>query len=140
MPTGPPAQRDLAGRDPDVALAGRDDARAVRAEQLRVREARFKSLKKNASSCAGTPSVMTTMNSMPASAASITASVTPGAGMKMHDAFAPVASRASATVAKIGTPSTSVPAFFGFVPATTCVPYAWLRRPWNRPCDPVRPW
>ena len=34
-----------------------------------------------------------------------------------------------ATLAKIGTPSTSVPAFFGLVPATTCVPYSRLRLP-----------
>ena len=79
-------------------------------------------LKNHASSCAGTPSVMHTMNSMPASAASITASFTPGAGMKMHDAVAPVAAIASATLANTGMPSTSVPAFFGLVPATTWVP------------------
>ena len=36
--------------------------------------------------------------------------------------MAPVASTASATEAKIGMPSTSVPAFFGLVPATTWVP------------------
>ena len=41
---------------------------------------------------------MTTMNSMPPSAASITASFTPGAGMKTHDAVAPVAATASLTV------------------------------------------
>ena len=69
------------------------------------------------------------MNSMPASAASITASFTPGAGMKMHDAVAPVAAIASATVANTGMPSTSVPAFFGLVPATTCVPYERLSGP-----------
>ena len=72
---------------------------------------------------------MHTMNSMPPSAASITASRTPGAGMKMHDAVAPVSATASATLANTGMPSTSVPAFFGFVPATTCVPYSRFRRP-----------
>ena len=46
----------------------------------------------------------------------------------MHDAFAPVASTASATVANTGMPSTSVPAFFGFVPPTTCVPYVAVER------------
>ncbi len=65
---------------------------------------------------------MHTMNSTPPSAASITASFTPGAGMKMQLALAPVSRTASPTDAKIGMPSTSVPAFFGFVPATTCVP------------------
>ena len=39
------------------------------------------------------------------------------------DAVAPVSFTASPTDAKIGIPSTSVPAFFGFVPATTWVPY-----------------
>jgi len=86
-------------------------------------------LKNQASSCAGTPSVITTMNSTPPSTASSTASFTPGAGMKMHEALAPVAATASPTFAKIGMPSTSVPAFLGLVPATTCVPYSRLRRP-----------
>ncbi len=40
----------------------------------------------------------------------------------MHEAVAPVSATASATEAKIGMPSTSVPAFFGLVPATTWVP------------------
>ncbi len=79
-------------------------------------------LKNHASSCAGTPSVMTTMNSIPPSAASITAPFTPGAGMNTHDAVAPVAATASCTDANTGIPSTSVPAFFGFVPPTTFVP------------------
>ena len=79
-------------------------------------------LKKRASSCAGTPSVMQATNSMPASAASITAENTPGAGMKMHDALAPVAATASVQLANTGTPSTSVPALRGLVPATTLVP------------------
>jgi len=85
-------------------------------------KSRFNLLKNHASSCAGTPSVMHTMNSTPPSAASMTASRTPGAGMKMHEAFAPVAATASPTDAKIGMPSTSVPAFFGLVPPTTLVP------------------
>ena len=62
-------------------------------------KSRLSLLKNQASSWAGTPSVMATMSSTPPSAASITASFTPGAGMKMHDAVAPVASTASATVA-----------------------------------------
>ena len=65
---------------------------------------------------------MATMNSTPPSAASITAPWTPAAGMKTHDAVAPVSATASATVAKTGMPSTSVPAFLGLVPATTRVP------------------
>ena len=42
--------------------------------------------------------------------------------MKMADAVAPVSATASATLAKMGIPSTLVPAFLGFVPATTFVP------------------
>ena len=99
MPTGPPALAMCPAVMPMFALPGADDAGAVRAEQLHVPGKSRRSLLKNhASSCAGTPSVMHTMNSMPASAASITASFTPGAGMKMHDAVAPVAAIASATV------------------------------------------
>ena len=67
-------------------------------------KSRLSLLKNQASSWAGTPSVMATMNLTPPSAASITAAFTPGAGMKMHDAVAPVASTASATVAKTGMP------------------------------------
>ena len=65
---------------------------------------------------------MATMNVIPPSAASMIASFTPGAGMKMHDAVAPVAATASLTEPKTGTPSTSVPAFLGLVPPTTLVP------------------
>ena len=72
---------------------------------------------------------MTTMNVMPASAASMTALSTPGAGTKTHDAVAPVFSTASLTVPNTGMPSTSVPARLGLVPATTLVPYARLRSP-----------
>ena len=56
------------------------------------------------------------------------------------DAVAPVSFTASATEAKIGMSSTSVPAFLGLVPATTFVPYALLRPPWKLPWPPVRPW
>ena len=43
-------------------------------------------------------------------------------GTEMKDASAPVASTASATVAKTGIPSISSPPRFGLVPATTLVP------------------
>jgi hypothetical protein len=59
----------------------------------------------------------------------MTADSTPGAGMKTQLTLAPVSFTASATLAKIGMPSTSSPAFFGLVPATTWVPYALLRSP-----------
>ena len=44
-------------------------------------------------------------------------------------AVAPVSATASFTDANTGMPSTSVPAFFGLTPPTTCVPYARLRKP-----------
>ena len=66
--------------------------------------------------------MITTTISTPPSAASSTASDTPGAGMNTQDALAPASATASFTVANTGMPSTSVPAFFGFVPATTFVP------------------
>ncbi len=62
---------------------------------------------------------MHTMNLIPPAAASMTAEYTPAAGMKMQDAVAPVASTASAQLAKMGIPSTSSPAFLGLVPPTT---------------------
>jgi hypothetical protein len=65
---------------------------------------------------------MTTIRSIPASAASRTAAATLGAGTKMQEAFAPVAAFASPTVAKMGMPWISVPPRPGLVPATTCVP------------------
>ena len=51
----------------------------------------------------GMPSVMRTIVSMPASMASRAAPFAKAGGTKMTDAFAPVASRASATVPKTGT-------------------------------------
>ena len=122
MPTGPPALAMCPAVMPMFAFPGLmmpgqfGPSSCVPGKSLR------NLLKNHASSCAGTPSVTHTMNSMPAAAASITASFTPGAGMKMHDAVAPVSAMASATLANTGMPSTSVPAFFGLVPATTCVP------------------
>src|SRR5581483_4846876 len=72
----------------------------------------------------GMPSVMQTINSTSASAASIMASAANGGGTKMTDAFAPVFSTASCTVLKIGQPSCVVPPFPGVAPATTFVPYS----------------
>ena len=60
-------------------------------------QGRMYGLLNQASSWAGTPSVMATMNVTPPSAASMTAERTPGAGMKMQLAVAPVASTASPT-------------------------------------------
>src|SRR6516165_1885139 len=85
------------------------------------------------SSWAGMPSVMHTMNSIPASAASMMASAAPLGGTLMNDAVAPVSFTTSATDAYTGMPSISSPPRLGLVPPTTLVPYALLRRPWKRP-------
>ena len=68
-----------------------------------------KRLKTIASSWAGMPSVMQTMNLMPPAAASMIASAANLGGTETNDAVAPVASTASFTVLKTGMPSTSVP-------------------------------
>ena len=78
----------------------------------------------SASSFAGIPSVIQTINSQPAYAASKTASLANGGGTKVIAVFAPVSSIASSTVLKIGIPSTVSPPLPGLVPATTFVPYA----------------
>ena len=75
------------------------------------------------------PSVTTTINASPASAASSTASAAAGAGTITIVAVAPVSRTASATDANTGMPSTSVPAFLGDTPPTTCVPYAAVAQP-----------
>ena len=76
-----------------------------------------------ASSWAGMPSVMHTMNG-DAGRGGLDDGV--GGELRraptMNEALAPVASTASATVAKTGMPSTSSPPLFGLVPATTLVP------------------
>ena len=65
---------------------------------------------------------MQTMKGIPASAASMMASLANCGGTELKAALAPVAATASFTVAKTGIPSISVPPLFGFVPATTLVP------------------
>src|SRR5581483_7944870 len=87
----------------------------------------------SASSCAGMPSVMHTMNAMPAAAASSIADGAPFGGTEMKLAFAPVRSTASFTEPNTGMPSISSPARLGFVPPTTLVPYALFRSPWYLP-------
>src|SRR6476660_212394 len=61
----------------------------------------------------------------------------------MTDTVAPVWALASLTFAKMGMPSKSSPAFFGFTPATKqFLPFAYSRhmRVWNWPVLPVMPW
>ena len=91
------------------------------------------------SSRAGIPSVMQTISSMPASAASRTASAAIIGGTKISDAVQPVARFASATVLNTGTPSTLVPPLPGVMPATILVPYSRHLAAWNCPSLPVRP-
>ena len=73
-------------------------------------------------SCAGMPSVMQTMTSMPASSASRIESAANRGGTNTMAVFAPVSATASVNVSKTGTPSASWPPLPGVTPATTCVP------------------
>src|SRR5215467_1356190 len=95
-------------------------------------------------SCTGMPSVITMTSPIPASMASITASLVPAGGTKTTETSAPVADMASATVPNTGTPapprSTDWPALRGLVPPTTFVPAATMRVPCLRPSEPVMPW
>jgi len=75
-----------------------------------------------ASSLAGIPSVIHTINSQLAFAASKTASFAKAGGTNVIAVFAPVSFTASSTVLNIGIPSTVSPPFPGLVPATTFVP------------------
>src|SRR5450755_4089640 len=90
------------------------------------------------------PSVMTTASGIPASIASMTASLVPLAGTKITETSAPVSAIVSATVPKTGMSLpfrlTVCPAFRGLVPPTTLVPAASIRAPCLRPSDPVIPW
>src|SRR2546423_1378451 len=91
-------------------------------------------------SLTGMPSVMQTISSMPAPAASMTASAANGGGTKMSEQFAPSFSRASATLLKTGKPSWVVPPLPGVTPPTTLVPYSRHCLAWNVPSRPVIPW
>ena len=65
---------------------------------------------------------MHTTKGTPAAAASRMAAAAAFGGTDTNEAVAPVASTASATVSKIGMPSTSWPPLPGVTPATTFVP------------------
>src|SRR5919199_1966858 len=58
----------------------------------------------------------------------------------MIEVLAPVASTASRTVLKTGTPCTSCPPRPGVTPATTLVPYSSICCVWKLPSRPVIPW
>lgn len=114
-------------------------------------------------SCWGMPSVIHTTSPISALIASSIPAAASGGGTKIALALAPVSFTASATVANTGLPRCSVPAFFGFVPPTTFVPYSIACCAWKEPyasysvssqlafpgaisslcwltCLPVKPW
>ena len=116
--------RDLGRDEADVALARRQQARAVRSEDARCSGSRAstgcRSAPRRASGC---------LRSRRRSARArlrrprAPRPRPPGAGTITIVAVAPVSVTASSTDANTGMPSTSVPAFFGLTPPTTCVPY-----------------
>src|SRR5579871_5690365 len=90
-------------------------------------------------SSVGIPSVMQTMSSTSASAASMIASAANGGGTKIIEQSAPVFSTASCTVLKIGKLSCVVPPLPGVTPPTIFVPYSAQAFAWNVPSRPVSP-
>src|ERR1700682_2753829 len=90
-------------------------------------------------SSVGIPSVMQTINSSSASAASMMASAAYGGGTKITEVSGAVRSTASCMVLKIGQPSCVVPPLPGVTPPTICVPYSAQALAWNVPSRPVRP-
>ncbi len=78
MPTEPRLKM-LRRHDADLALAGGDDARAVRPDQARLR-ARERALDRDHVELTGMPSVMQTISGISASIASQMASAAPGGG------------------------------------------------------------
>src|SRR6266568_4432914 len=87
----------------------------------------------------GIPSVMQTISSTSASAASMIASAAYGGGTKISEQSALVLSTASCTLLNTGQPSCVVPPFPGVTPPTICVPYSAQALAWNVPSRPVRP-
>src|SRR5215470_8874036 len=90
-------------------------------------------------SSVGIPSVMHTINSICASAASMMASAAKGGGTKITVASAEVSFTACCTVLNTGQPSWVVPPLPGVTPPTICVPYSAQAFAWNVPSRPVRP-
>src|SRR5579862_1640944 len=91
-------------------------------------------------SLTGTPSVIATTRSSPASTPSRMASAANGGGTKMTLTVAPVWRTASVTVSKIGALSSKRwPPLPGVTPATTWVPYARESRVCVAPKLPVMP-
>ena len=72
----------------------------------------------------GTPSVIQTINFIPASAASRIAPLQKGAGTNINDAFGCTCSTASLTELKTGKSKCEAPPFPGVTPPTILVPYS----------------
>ncbi len=88
----------------------------------------------------GTRSGTSTNNVMPASIASIVASLTSGAGTKITEiSTAPTSAIASATESNTGAPWTSCPPLPGVQPATMFVPNSRMSLVRARPSRPVMP-
>ena len=100
----------MSRHDSDFASAGRNDSRAIRADQTRLLV--FRNAQARIMSNVGMPSVMQTTSSIPASVASMIASAAKGGGTKMTEALAPVFARFS-TVLNTAMPSCFVPPFAG---------------------------
>ena len=75
-------------------------------------------------SSVGMPSVIQTINLIPASADSIMDSLQNFAGTKIIDAFGSNSSTASSTELNTGFPKCSIPPFPGVTPPTIFVPYS----------------
>ena len=122
MPTGPPGSAISPAVMPMLHLPGLMMPGQFGPSSRVPACSRSKVLNTRASSCAGMPSVMQTMNGTPAAAASRIAAGAAFGGTEMNEASAPVAATASDTVSKTGMPSTSCPPLPGVTPATTFVP------------------
>ncbi len=90
-------------------------------------------------SLTGTCSGIAIKSLIPASRASLPADKKNFAGTKTIETFAPVASTASFTELKIGTPSNFSPPFPGVTPAAMFVPYSNISFVWCDPNFPVIP-
>ena len=115
-----PSLKKAAGMIPTLALPG-ERMPGQFGPTSRMPE-RARCVATRSSSCAGMPSVIATISSMPASAASRIESAAKRGGTNTIAVFAPVSSTASWNVSNTGTPSTSWPPLPGVTPETTWVP------------------
>ena len=134
-----PGLVDVAGHDADLALAGRDDAGAVRPDQPGRRAARPTSMTRTMSST-GMPSVMATISADAGVGRFHDRVGGEGRRHEDHRGVGPGLATASATVSKSGKPSIVWPPRPGVTPPTICVPYSRHCWVWNWPALPVMPW